>query len=44
MNQCIYSPAARLDLLEIYEYIAQDRLDAAQRFIERLEDDCQWPD
>ncbi|MEX2140953.1 MAG: type II toxin-antitoxin system RelE/ParE family toxin [Pirellulales bacterium] len=42
MNQCIYSPAARRDLLELYEYIAQDRPDAAQRFIEHLEATCQW--
>jgi toxin ParE1/3/4 len=42
MNNCIYSPAARRDLLELHEYIAQDRPDAARRFIERLEDTCQW--
>jgi toxin ParE1/3/4 len=29
-------------LLEIYECIAQDRPDAALRFIERLEGTCQW--
>jgi toxin ParE1/3/4 len=42
MNQCIYSPAARLDLLEIFDYIARDRPTAAQRLIERLEETCQW--
>lgn len=29
MADCFYSAEARLDLLEIWEYIAQDNLDAA---------------
>ena len=41
MNTCIYSPAARRDQLELYEYIAQDRPEAAWRFVERLEATCQ---
>jgi plasmid stabilization system protein ParE len=31
MADSFYSPAARLDLLEIWEYIARDNLDAADR-------------
>ena len=31
MADALYSPAARLDLLEIWEYIARDNLDAADR-------------
>jgi toxin ParE1/3/4 len=42
MNQCIYSLAARLDLLELYDYIAQESPDAARRMIERLEEICEW--
>lgn len=32
-----YSPEARLDLLEIWEYIAQDNLDAADRIEREIE-------
>ena len=42
MNRCTYSPAARLDLIELHDYIARDRPAAAARFIDRLEQTCAW--
>jgi plasmid stabilization system protein ParE len=38
MNQFVLSVAAELDLNEIWEYIAQDNLDAADRWIAKLFD------
>jgi plasmid stabilization system protein ParE len=37
MADYFYSPAARLDLLEIWEYIARDNLDAADRVERKIE-------
>jgi plasmid stabilization system protein ParE len=34
----LYSPAARLDLLEIWEYIAQGDLEAADRVVEEIKE------
>ena len=31
MADCFFSPEARIDLLEIWDYIAKDNLDAADR-------------
>lgn len=39
MSDCFYSAEARLDLLEIWEYIARDNLDAADR-VEREIDEA----
>ena len=36
MKQYVLSVAAELDLDQIWEYIAQDNLDAADRWIEKL--------
>ena len=36
MRKAVYSPEARLDLLEIWEYIARDNLDAADRVEEQI--------
>src|SRR6266849_4125190 len=35
-----FLPLARNDLNEIWEYIAQDNLDAAERLVERIEELC----
>lgn len=37
MAEFFYSPEARLDLLEIWEHIAQDNLDAADRVEQEVE-------
>ena len=37
MSDCFYSPEARLDLLEIWEYIALDSLDAADRVEQEIQ-------
>ena len=37
MGDHFYSPEARLDLLEIWEHIAQDNLDAADRVEQEIE-------
>ena len=36
MNRFVLSPAAEMDLEAIWDYIAQDSLDAADRWIEKL--------
>ena len=36
-----FLPLARNDLNEIWEYIAQDNLDAAERLVERIEELCE---
>jgi toxin ParE1/3/4 len=36
-----FLPLARDDLNEIWEYIAQDNLDAAERLVERIEELCE---
>jgi antitoxin ParD1/3/4/toxin ParE1/3/4 len=36
MSRFVLSPAARQDLHEIWEYIAQDRIAAADRFVKRI--------
>ena len=36
-----FLPSARDDLNEIWEYIAQDNLDAAERLVERIEELCE---
>lgn len=36
MADHFYSPEARLDLLEIWEYIAHDNLDAADRVVREI--------
>lgn len=36
MNECALSVGAELDLDEIWEYIAQDNIDAADRWIGKL--------
>ena len=41
MTECVFSPRSRRDLDEIYDYIADENLDAAEKFIERIEDTCQ---
>ncbi len=38
MAEFFYSPAARLDLLEIWEYIARDNLDAADRVEQEIKE------
>jgi plasmid stabilization system protein ParE len=38
MNGFLLSPAARQDLLEIWDYIAQDSSVAADRFLKRIHD------
>jgi len=35
-----FLPLARRDLNEIWEYIAQENLDAAERLVERIEELC----
>jgi len=36
-----FLPLARDDLHEIWEYIAQDNLDAAERLVDRIEELCE---
>jgi len=36
MSEFLLSPAARLDLLGISEYVARDSVEAADRVIEKL--------
>ncbi len=38
MSEFILSPAARLDLTEIWEFIAQDNLDAADRVRDEMQE------
>lgn len=38
MADFVYSPEARLDLLEIWEYIARDNLDAADRVEQEIKE------
>lgn len=40
MPRLLRTPQAELDLLGIWEYIAQDDLDAADRFLERIAQKC----
>ena len=44
MTMAVYvlSSAARLDLIELHDYIAKDKPVAAGRFIDRLKRTCQW--
>jgi hypothetical protein len=43
MPEFLYSPAARLDLLEIWEYIARDNLDAADRVEQEIKEAVLMP-
>ena len=38
MRDFVLTPRAELDLIEIWEYIAQDSIDAADRVLDQLED------
>ena len=40
MSDFILSPAASRDLDEIWEYIAEDNLDAADRWVDKLKRPC----
>ena len=40
MSRPFFSPAARRDLLEILDYIAQDNAPAAVSFVDKLEAKC----
>ncbi len=41
MYKVVYSPKAREDLIEIWEYIAQDNLSAADRYIDGFRESIQ---
>jgi plasmid stabilization system protein ParE len=41
MSKYVVSAEAKTDLAEIWEYIAQDNLDAADRLIARLREACE---
>jgi len=41
MSRCDFTAPARLDLLELHTYIAEDNRIAAARWIEKLERECQ---
>jgi toxin ParE1/3/4 len=41
MKSLVFSPQARIDLLEIQRFIASDKPLAAARFVDRLENECQ---
>ena len=40
MSSCVFSPPARQDLIDIHDYIARDDVEAALRFVQRLEQRC----
>jgi plasmid stabilization system protein ParE len=42
MSKYVLSVGADLDLNEIWEYIAQDSIDAADRWIEKLFNSCEF--
>jgi toxin ParE1/3/4 len=42
MSRCDFSPQARIDLVEIHDFVANDRIEAAARLLERLEETCQF--
>lgn len=41
MNRCVLSSGALLDLDEIWSYIAQDSVEAADRWVAKLLDACE---
>lgn len=41
MSRCDFSPRARIDLLEIHDFVAGDSIRAAARLVDRLEQTCQ---
>ncbi len=40
MSRCIFTASARQDLRDIHDYIARDDVEAALRFVQRLEQRC----
>lgn len=40
MSRCIFTTPARQDLRDIHDYIARDDVEAALRFVQRLEQRC----
>ena len=40
MSVCLFTPQARADLQNIYDYIAQDNPTNALQFVDRLEERC----
>jgi len=43
MKRYVLSPEARGDLLEIWEYIARDNIDAADRIMQDIRESCSRP-
>ena len=41
MSRVIYSPSANDDLVDIAAYIAQDKPDAAFRWVQAIKDECE---
>ncbi len=41
MSRLIFAPSARLDLLDIHDYIARDKPNAAANWIDRIEEKCE---
>ncbi len=41
MSRCQFSLQARIDLLEIHDFVAADSVGAAARLVDRLEEACQ---
>jgi toxin ParE1/3/4 len=41
MSHCDFSPQARIDLVEIHDFVAKDKIHAAARLVERLERTCE---
>ena len=39
--EVVFSPEARQDIFEIWDFIAEDNVDAADRMVGRIEDACQ---
>ena len=40
MPRLIFAPSARLDLLDIHDYIARDKPNAAANWIDKIEEKC----
>ena len=40
MASLIFAPTARLDLLDIFDFIARDKPNAASNWIEKIEEKC----
>ena len=40
MPTLIFAPSARLDLLDIFDYIARDKPNAAANWIDKIEEKC----